>query len=489
MSAKCYITIKDEVWCFITGLAPNHTEYLYNEFGMFVDGYFFMPSYKLGRWDGKIRFFEKTGKTYLRLLDRVVPFLEQWGYEVEFVDQRPVQLGAECGGKITSRDEAQIAVTAEGLDLFGSNIEIGGKPFKLRPYQLECIKLCAEIGSGFIIAGTGAGKTSITAGISFIHANAGYKVITIVPSADLVDQTSEWYALLGLDVGTYSGSNKDINHDHIVATWQALQYNPSILQDFGCLIWDEAHGIKASVGQKLINEHGKHIAFRFGVTGTFPKPEIEKMALTSSIGEILKTIPAKWLIDNGYLAKVEIQPVEINEMYVDEEFPDYASEKAFLSKSPHRMEKIADLIISKCAIHGNTLVLVNSVSFGEKLASLIKGAVFLYGESPKDIRREHYDMFENNDDLIVIATSGIASTGLSIDRIFCMMLVDAGKSFIKAIQSVGRGLRIGHDKSEVIVVDVHSKQNWAKKHYKERAKHYKEAEYPIAAKQTLKVTN
>jgi superfamily II DNA or RNA helicase len=247
------------------------------------------------------------------------------------------------------------------------------------------------------------------------------------------------------------------------------------------------HGLKASVAQKLVNENGKHIAFRFGVTGTFPKPECDRMSLNCSIGPILLEIPAEWLIANGYLARVEIQPIELNETYIDEDFPDYASEKAFLSKSTRRMEMIANLIISKCATYGNTMVLVNSIPFGEKLASLIKGAVFLYGESPKDLRKEHYDMFEENDDLIVIASSGIASTGISIDRIFCLILVDAGKSFIKAIQSIGRGLRKGHDKEAVHVVDVHSKQKWARKHFKDREKHYKEAKYPILKKQTLKV--
>lgn len=330
-------------------------------------------------------------------------------------------------------------------------------------------------------------NTLITSSISHVYAQAGYRVITIVPSADLVDQTAEWYRNMGLDVGLYSGDDKDIDHFHVVATWQALQYNPSILRDFQVLIWDESHGLKAAVAQRLINESGKHIAFRFGVTGTFPKSEVDQMSLYSSIGPILKEIPASWLIEHGYLAKVEIQPIELNETYVHEEFIDYAAEKSFVSKSMSRMEKIADLIISECATHGNTLVLVNSIPFGEKLASLIKGAVFLYGESPKDLRKEHYDMFKTQNDLIVIASSGIASTGISIDRVFCLMLVDAGKSFIKCIQSIGRGLRIGHDKDAVHVVDVHSKLKWAKKHHKDRIKHYTEAGYPILKKQILKV--
>lgn len=471
MSQRCFITVRDEVWCFLTGLTPAHVEQLSDALSVFVDGYFFMPAYKLGRWDGKIRFFEKTGKAYVRMLDKILPYLDKWGYDIVLDDKRPV---------VESPTQPATEFLFEG-------VELGGKQFAIRPYQVEAVNAALDAGSGFIIAGTGAGKTTITAAISYIYGNIGHKVITIVPSGDLVDQTADWYRLMGMDVGIYSGTEKDLNHTHVVATWQSLQYNPDILREFQVLIWDEAHGIKAAVAQKLLNESGKHIAFRFGVTGTFPKPDAEQMSLHASVGPILLTITAAWLIENGYLAKVEIQPVELNELYVDEAFPDYASEKAFLSKSPHRMEMIADLIISQCAKNGNTLVLVNSIPFGEKLASLIKGAVFLYGESPKDLRKEHYAMFEERDDLIVIASSGIASTGISIDRVFCLMLVDAGKSFIKAIQSIGRGLRKGRGKDAVAVIDVHSKQKWAKKHHKDRLKHYKEAGYPILKNQVLKV--
>jgi superfamily II DNA or RNA helicase len=484
---KCYLSVRDEVWCNFTGLSPTHIEVLWNQFGVHVDGYFFMPAYKLGRWDGKIRFFEKTGKTYVRLLDKILPYIEKWGYDFEIIDNRKeVQPNPTVPFEIGACDEG-IALEATHLDYFGEVFDAYGKRIELRPYQAQVVKLAVEAGSGFIVAGTGAGKTLITAAISHAYGQVGNRCITIVPSDDLVTQTFAWYEKCGLDVGQYSGTEKDINHTHVVATWQALQYNPTILQYFTVVIWDEAHGIKASVAQKLLNDNGKHIPFRFGVTGTFPKPECDKMSLMSSVGQILKEIPARWLIKHSYLAEVEIQPVEINETYVDEEFIDYDAEKAFLSKSMHRMEKIADLIISMCATHGNTLVLVNSIPFGKKLASLIKNSVFLYGESPSDLRKEHYDMFEERDDLIVIASSGIASTGISIDRIFCLMLIDPLKSFIKAIQSIGRGLRKGRDKSKVYVVDVYSKLKWARKHHKERVKYYSEAGYPVAKKLTLKV--
>lgn len=464
------LTIKDFVWCYFTGLKDEHLNILYNEFGPFVDGYFFSPKYKIGVWDGRVRFFQKTGKTYIRLLDQILPFIEKWGYEIELIDNRP------CVELPTLRSK----------DIF-TDIIMGGRPFAIRPYQVSCIDAAIEEGSGFLICGTGSGKTTMTAGISQIYSASGFKVITIVPSGDLVEQTARWYEALGMDVGIYSGKEKNLEPGNIVATWQAIQYNPEIMSMFQVLIWDEAHGVSAAVAGKIINEHGKHIEFRFGVTGTFPKVAIDKMTLLSSIGRILKEVPASWLIDNGYLAKISIQPVIIDETYITEDFPDYSAERSFVSKSTGRMEKIADIIISQCATKGNTLVLVNSIAFGKKLSALIKDSVFLYGEHSTDIRKEHYDMFDKRNDLIVIASSGIASTGISINRIFCLILVDPMKSFVKAIQSIGRGLRLADDKDKISVIDIHSKLKWGKKHFKERKKYYVEAGYPVEKPITIKV--
>lgn len=429
-----------------------------------------MPLYKLGRWDGKVRFFDKTGKIYHRLLPDIVPFLEHWGYNVELRDLRkPVPV-------ITTRIDKNWFLNKEGMEL----------KVELRSYQIEAINACLEETSGFIEAATGSGKTWMVAGLCDIMAREGVKTIVIVPSEDLVVQTASTFRLGLLDVGIYSGSKKDIYHSVVVATWQALQNNPGLMNEFQCIVVDEAHGAKAKVVGELINAHGKHCAYRFGFTGTMPKPEIDKLTLRGSIGEVLFSISAAELMELGFLAKLEIEPIEI-ESNVDEEvlgekfqFPDYTSEKTFLARSPERLDFLADLIIAKAQQYGNTFVLVNSIKQGKALQKLIKDSVFLYGADDTDIRAEWYSLFEKRDDLIVIATFGIASTGISINRIFCEIMIDSGKSFIRAIQSIGRSLRLGHDKERVHLVDVHSSFKWSKKHFRERVKYYKEAKYPVS---------
>jgi superfamily II DNA or RNA helicase len=255
---------------------------------------------------------------------------------------------------------------------------------------------------------------------------------------------------------------------------------------FQAVIVDEAHGTKATVIRSLINDHGGHIAYRFGVTGTFPKPITDQYALKTSVGGINREITARWLIDNGYLSEVQIEPIMLSEKAGYEEFPDYSSERAYVSKNPERLEKIAEIIQQKRNEYGNTLVLTSSIQQGRMLEELIPDSIFLYGESEKELREQNYKQYAERDDVIVIASSGIASTGISIDRIFCLVLVDTGKSFIRAIQSVGRSLRKKGDKFKSHVVDIYSSLKWSKKHFSERKKYYKEAEYPVLEPKKLK---
>lgn len=461
-----HIWVRDEVWMTVAGLDPADHTFLWNKFGIEVEGSFFMPARKLGRWDGKIRFFDKTGKTYLRLLEDIAVFLEKWGYEIELHDERkPVNL-----------IETRLTET-----WFDGKSQV---PISIRPYQLDAVNAALEAGSGMVIAATGAGKTIMVAGLCDVYGAANMRCIVIVPSADLVEQTSNTFKLCGIDHGLYSGSSKDLHHTHVIATWQSLQNNPHIVTDFQCVVVDEAHGASAKTIGDLITNHGLHIPYRFGFTGTLPKPETDRITLRGSIGEVLFQITAAELIEMGYLARLEIEPVEIQEL-AEEDFPDYASEKSYISRQPERLDLIADLIIARAGQYGNTLVLVNSIKQGQQLQKLIKDSVFLHGATENDVRAEWYGTFANRDDLIVLATFGIASTGISIDRVFHLMLLDAGKSFIRCIQSIGRGLRRADDKESVHVTDVYSSLKWGKKHHKERKKFYKEATYPVL--KTVKV--
>lgn len=488
------IKIIDEVNCVIVNLAPDHITYLWDEYARQAPNFFFNPKYKLGQWDGKIRYFHKDGKTYVHLLQDIVPQLVGLGYKIQIEDDRTSDIPAP-----DSVDE----------NIFKHIIHPEtNEPIILRPYQVEAInKLIANSG-GILIAGTGAGKTLVCAVLAFLYQKFT-RTLTIVPSKDLVEQTAEEYEICQLDTGRYYGEVKDINHQHVVSTWQSLQNNPKLLSEFGMIIIDECHGIKGQVLQKLLNVDAPHIPLRFGCTGTLPEAATDAMAVRITVGEVQHVIPARELMDQGYLAQLNIDILQLEEdfsaeyekhciefkannptekpptyrQFKDGYFPDYTSEKRYLQSNQDRMRWIADYIeVKRDMGKGNVFCLVEGREHGKKLAAMVDGAFFVYGKDKQKARKEIYDLFRDNDNIVVIATVNIASTGLNIKRIFHMMAIDVGKSFIRIIQTIGRGLRTAPDKKSVDFSDICSDLKYARKHLTQRKKIYREAQYPFKIK-------
>ena len=493
-SKQVIIRITDEVNCIVVNLHPDHLKYFYDKYGIFAPNYFFNPKFKLGRWDGKIRYFSKAGKTYVNLLDEIVPTIVQLGYKVKLIDLR---------------NGSPYTPTPIDEDFFSNVVDpLSGKPWKMRDYQIEMVNILLEEGSGIGIAGTGAGKTAMTAAISKSYELVGnLRSIIIVPDKNLTSQTKKNYISFGLDVGEYSGTEKDVAHQHVISTWQSLNRAPVVLQQFQVVIVDECHGVRGDVLTKLLNDHGKNILHRFGVTGTLPKEETDALAVKVALGPVRYEIPAHKLIEQGHLAKPHIDIIEMDvdltrqyerflrdqltlkpptyKQFKDAYFPDWMSEKKYLQQEEQRMKWIAEHIYSKGNQHkGNVLCLVNGINFGKKLSKLIPDSKFLYGQDDMTTRTEVYETFKDNDNVIAIATVNIASTGLDINRIFNLIFIDVGRSFIRTIQSIGRGLRKANDKENVLITDICSNLKYSRRHLRERTAYYREARYPYT-KQTI----
>ena len=86
--ATCKIIIKDEVNCKLDGLELTERKYLSNKFKYEIPGARYLPSVRLGRWDGKIAYFQLGGSTYTNLLAEILPYLDERGYNIELEDLR-----------------------------------------------------------------------------------------------------------------------------------------------------------------------------------------------------------------------------------------------------------------------------------------------------------------------------------------------------------------------------------------------------------------
>ena len=105
--------------------------------------------------------------------------------------------------------------------------------------------------------------------------------------------------------------------------------------------------------------------------------------------------------------------------------------------------------------------------------------MFVSGATNMNERKEEYDEVATSTNKIIVATYGVAAVGINIPRIFNLVLIEPGKSFVRVIQSIGRGIRKAEDKDHVQIYDITSSCKFAKRHLTQRKAFYKEANYPF----------
>ena len=475
---KCKIIIKDEVNIKLDGLDPGTRRRCSDKLKFFLPHAYHMPAYKLGRWDGTVRFCDVGGRTFLNLLDDLIPIITEEKYDIEIEDLRI--------------DHGQLEFTEIKDDFWGDTCwpkghPAEGEPIVLRDYQVDIINKFINHPQALVEAATGSGKTLTTATMSKIVEPYGRSIV-IVPNKDLVKQTYDDYHNCGLDVGVYFGDKKELGKTHTICTWQSLNSikkrfkegkSELSLADFAedviCVVVDEVHQAKADVLKDLLTQEFANIPIRWGLTGTIPKSEWEFASLKSALGEVIHRLSAKELQDKGVLSNCHVQIVQTQETA---EYSNYQSELKFLVEDKHRMEWLAEYIkdISK---DGNTLVLTGRISNGTKLLELIPEATFVQGAMKTTDRKETYDDINTSDNSITIATYGVAAVGINIPRIFNLVLIEPGKSFVRVIQSIGRGVRKAKDKDFVQIYDITSRCKFSRRHMNERKRYYKDAEYPF----------
>ena len=160
-------------------------------------------------------------------------------------------------------------------------------------------------------------------------------------------------------------------------------------------------------------------------------------------------------------------------------YRDYQSELTYLTTNKERLDYMAT-IIQRFAESGNTLVLVDRLKAGQGLVERLgEETVFVSGSMKSKDRKDEYDEVSDTDNKIIVATYGVAAVGINIPRIFNLVLIEPGKSFVRVIQSIGRGIRKAQDKDHVQIWDITSSAKFSKRHLTERKKFYREAKYPF----------
>lgn len=472
------IIIKDEVNCKIEGLELDCRKALMRKFEHEVPGARYLPAVRLGRWNGKVSYCSLAGSTYINLIPDIVPILQEYDYDIELVDLREYQ---------TTFEFAQVSIDSFSDKVWPKGHTQAGEPIMLRDYQVEIVNNFLKNPQCIQEVATGAGKTIMTAALSKSIEQYGRSIV-IVPNKSLVVQTEADYINLGLDVGVYFGDRKEYNKTHTICTWQSLnnllkntkageaEINiKEFIEDVVCVMVDEVHMAKADALKQLLTGPFSHIPIRWGLTGTIPKAVYEQVSLLVSLGPVIGKLSAAELQEKGVLAQCHVNIVQLKDGV---EFSNYQSELKHLLEDEKRLDKISQLI-DKIKDSGNTLVLVDRVNAGRELISRIPDSVFISGETKLTERKEEYDEIKVSANKVIVATYGVAAVGINIPRIFNLVLIEPGKSFVRVIQSIGRGIRKAEDKDHVEIWDITSDCKFAKRHLTQRKAYYKEAKYPF----------
>ena len=473
------LIIQDEVNVKVANLDLDTRRELTKKFKYDVPYARYLPAVRLGRWDGKVAFFQLGGSTYVNLLPEILPVLDRAGYDVELDDRRDYT---------TQFEFAPVAEDTFADRAWPTGHPAAGEPILLRDYQIEIVNGFLKNPQCLQEVATGAGKTIMTAALSHSVETYGRSIV-IVPNKSLVTQTEKDYKNLGLDVGVYFGDRKEYNKTHTICTWQSLNNLlktsksgeaavtiDDFIEGVVCVIVDEVHMAKADALKTLLTGVMSRVPIRWGLTGTIPKEQFEYQALHVSIGPVINRLAAAELQDRGVLAQCHVNIVQL----VDHvEYSNYQSELKYLLEESGRLDTIAALV-QQVNNTGNTLVLVDRISAGQALVERLGDrAVFISGATKAGERQEHYDEVSESVDKIIVATYGVAAVGINIPRIFNLVLLEPGKSFVRVIQSIGRGIRKAEDKDHVQIWDVTSTCKFAKRHLTKRKTFYREANYPF----------
>ena len=451
-----------------------------DRYTFFAPNYKFMPQYKHGTWDGKIRLLNgRNCQLPHGLFSDLKKFTQTNGYELT---HDPEILPKE--------------IDDETIEKFLTAVDV---PFELRDYQRESFYRIAKNQRQLLISPTGSGKSLIIYLVMRWSLAMGYRTLLVCPTTSLVEQMytdfEDYSKQNKWDVEKhchriYSGHDKKTDKDVVISTWQSIfNLAPSWFSGFQTAMVDEAHLAKAKSLNKIMNSC-TNACIRVGTTGTLDGSQVNELVLTGLFGPVYKATTTKKLIDDDTLSKTHINVIRLE--YSKEEsklfnkmVSKYPQEMAYLTQISARNTFLCKLALSQ---KKNTLLLFNYVeNHGKPLFELLKTMnedsnrkiLFISGEIDTQYREEVRHIMEKEKDAVLVASMGTFSTGVNIKNLHNIIFASPTKSQIRVLQSIGRGLRKHGDNSTLKIFDViddltggRKKKNFALKHGIERMKIY-----------------
>ena len=456
-----------------------HIEYeLRDHFKFEVPGAKFMPQYRGRNWNGEIHLYDMRSKQiYVGLLDKIVNFCEQYGYSYKFEDNKFYGQPFEVNDMISY----------EGVKDYMKSI-CSHSP---RDYQIEGVFDALKHNRKLLISPTASGKSLMIYSIVRYYESKGQKILLVVPTTSLVEQMYKDFEDYGWDAESYchkiySGKEKTNEFPVTITTWQSVyKLDRSFFEDYGVIIGDEAHLFKSkSLIEIMTKLH--HAKYRFGFTGTLDGTQTHKWVLEGLFGPSYKVTRTDELMKQGHLSQLDIQCLVLK--HPPQKFETYEDEIQYLISHEQRNKFITNLTLD---LKGNTLLLFSRVeAHGAILFDQIntnkKGdrkVFFIHGGVDTEERELVREITERENSAIIVASYGTFSTGINIRNLHNVIFASPSKSRVRNLQSIGRVLRKGKNKTKAVLYDIsddctcNSRKNYTLNHLIERIKIYNEENF------------
>ena len=457
-----------------------------------IEGWRFNPLVKRGVWDGYISYVKDDKWIPSGLWQEVMKICKSYGYELKI-------------NGITRLFDKDI--TSEGFEEWALEF-FERSEMTPRDYQIEAAFNILKFRRSLSELATSAGKTMISflAIAYMLEKQKAKKILFIVPNVSLVVQATEDFGEYNYEnriqmmiQQVYAGQKIKDSRNIVIGTYQSLvKKGKDFFEQFDCVIVDETHKAK-SASIKTILQKCENATYRFGLSGTIPKDNtLDRLTLMSHTGPLITEVKAAFLQDEGHIAKCNVKVIEMN--YAPE-----TARKAFMELSTNRYENkdvfqleqnyiiqstgrlnFISKVIAK--IPNNSLVLFHRIEHGKRLYEELrrrsnKAVYYVDGGTDKDIREEYKKKMEQGDDIIIVASYGTFSTGISIKKIHNIFFTESFKSEVIIRQSIGRGLRQHESKDAVNIIDFvddityEGHHNYLYKHGIARQKIYRQEKF------------
>jgi len=425
--------------------------FFYQEFKAKDKNAYFSPLYRAKKWDGYIRFLDKQGYFLSGLLIEILRLSKINNFKIQF-DKNLV---------------------LNPFKFEKSEIELSLKDVKLFDDQLEAVEKMLKYNYGLCKLPTSTGKSYIEIVIMNLFRLKGLKnMILIVPRASLVEQiyadmTTKSPFIAPSESGRLYGGFKEWDKPIVIATWQSLKILLELDKEYGkrfdVLIQDEVHvtSSMAKVTKEVITSFP--CKYKYGFSATILSKESNKLEYLNSVslfGPITATNTIKNLQDLGRISEAEIR-VKLLNYPIQPEIKDYNEYEDFIRYDPKRRNYILDLVeeIRKENHSANGLILIRNVDFAQEMAEELRnrfnGDVHLIqGVTKVTDRINIKEEIKTSEGQILVATTGTFGMGENIPNLHYLILVQARKSEIEAIQTCGRLLRIFPGKDKALIFDI-----------------------------------